>query len=506
MDLFVYLLIAFLLLILNAFFTLAEFTSVKARPSYIEVLAAKGNRRANAVMHIQTHLDEYLSVCQVGITLASVGIGFTGEPAFARILEPLVIKLGITGIASTITAHTIAIALAYILVSYLHIILGELVPKNIAIRKTEGIVLFISYPLVFFRYFFFPLIWLLNSTVNLLLRLIRFPLSPKPGVHSEDEIRVILDHSQSSGLLSFRQLLHIENVLDMGALTVRNAMKVRNKTHLLTTQMSREEVDKVISENRYSRYPLLGADPEKPLGYIHVKDLYFAERAGRPTNELASFKHQCMTAKEEDPLAHLLSEMQRKACHMTLVFNKTGQWSGIITLEDAIEEVIGTVEEEYPTEPPIRLSDLLASRNTFLDVEGDSIINVARNALLRVDQKELPLSRDAIMLSVIEREKLGSSYIGRGLAIPHARLGSLVKPMVIFARLQSSIPAPVSGEQINLMFLLLTPADTPRIHQTLLSHIAGIFESDFLEGRLESAASSTELYNTICTAEQVVLG
>jgi CBS domain containing-hemolysin-like protein/mannitol/fructose-specific phosphotransferase system IIA component len=506
MGIAIYLITAFLLLLLNAFFTLAEFTAIKARPSFMEVLAAKGNRRAKLVMHIQTHLDEFLSVCQVGITLASIGIGFVGEPAFAELVEPLLIKIGIAGIASKITSHTIAIIIAFILVSYLQIMLGELLPKSVAIRRTERVALLTAYPLMAFRYLFLPPIWLLNSTVNVILRLIRFPLVTGPGVHTQDEIRVILNHSQSSGMLSFRQLLHIENVLDMGVLTVKNAMRVRRHVRCLSENMNKEEIIKTICENRFSRYPLFGDDPDKPKGYVHIKDLFLAERAGKPTDDLGAFTRPCLPAHEEDALEHLLSEMQRKACHMALVFNKNGVWTGMITLEDAVEEVIGTIEEEYPTEPAVRLSDLLSSQNTFLDVEGDSILSVAKNALLRISPDALPLSREAIMLSVVEREKLANSYIGRGLAIPHARLKNLDRPMVIVARLKSPIPAPVMGEEINLVFLLLTPADLPRIHQILLSHIAGIFESEFLEGRLEAAVSPIELYNTICTAEQVVLG
>jgi mannitol/fructose-specific phosphotransferase system IIA component (Ntr-type) len=307
-------------------------------------------------------------------------------------------------------------------------------------------------------------------------------------------------------LLSFRQLLHIENVLDMGALTVRNAMRVRRNTRFLSTLMTREDVDRIVAENRFSRYPLLGSDPEKPLGFVHIKDLYLAEHSGKQTGDLAAFTHACLPTHEDDALENLLSEMQRKACHMALVYDKKDAWTGIITLEDALEEVIGTIEEEYPTETPIRLSDLLSPLHTLLDVDGDNILSVARNALARIDPKQLPLPREAIMLSVAERERLGSSYVGRGLAIPHARLKSLATPMVIVARLKHAIPAPAKGEEIDLMFLLLTPADTPRIHQILLSHIAGIFESDFLEGHLDAAVSPKELYNTICTAEQVVLG
>ncbi len=502
----IYFLLLVLLLFLNAFFVLAEFAVVKARPTQMEALAEKGNRRAKLVEHIQTHLDEYLSVCQVGITLASIGLGFVGEPAFAKLLEPPLRWAGVSAAGARITSHTLAIAFAYIIVSFLHIVIGELVPKSVAVRKTEGAALLTAYPMLVFRYVFLVPIWALNSTVNGVLRLVRLPPTIGRGTHSEDEIRIILDQSQESGTLSFRRLLHLENVLDMGTLTVRNAMRARRLVRSLSLSETRAEIDRIIADNRYSRYPLVGDDPNRPLGYVHVKDLFLAERAGKSADDLKSFVRPCLLFKEEDSLEQRLSEMQRKACHMALVFASDGTWSGIITLEDAIEEVIGTIEEEYPTEPPIRLGDLLTPERTLLGVEGNTIVSAARNALERVRVSELPVSKDAIMLSVAERERLGSSYVGRRLAIPHARLKRLAEPMVIVARLKAPIPAPVPGEDINLLFILLTPADTPRIHQILLSHIAGIFESDYLEDRLETASSPADLHNVIVTAEQVVLG
>jgi len=506
MVLAVYLLGAALLLLLNAFFVLAEFAVVKARPTQMEALADRGNRRARLVQRIQTRLDEYLSVCQVGITLASIGLGFVGEPAFASFLEPLARLVGLSSLGARITAHGLAIAVAYLVVSFLHIVIGELVPKSVAIRKTEGAALLTAYPMLIFRYVFIVPIWALNATVNGVLRVFRLPPTVGPGSHSEDELRIILDQSQSSGTLSFRRLLHLENVLDMATLTVRNAMKARRLVRCLSTSQSRPETDQIIADNRYSRYPLLADDPDRPIGYVHIKDLFLAERAGKPTDDLRSLARPCLLFREQDSLEQRLSEMQRKACHMALVFGSDGGWSGIITLEDAIEEVIGTVEEEYPTETPIRLSDLLTPERTLLDVEGDSILSAARNALDRIQTTGLPVTKEAIMLSVAERERLGSSYVGRRLAIPHARLKRLADPMVIVARLKTPIAAPVPGEDINLLFLLLTPADTPRIHQILLSHIAGIFESDYLEDRLETAATAAVLHNVIVTAEQVVLG
>jgi CBS domain containing-hemolysin-like protein/mannitol/fructose-specific phosphotransferase system IIA component len=501
-----YLALAFLLIFLNAFFVLAEFASVKVRPTQVEALVEAGNRRARTLEKIQAHVDEYLSVCQVGITLASIGLGFVGEPTFAALLLPIIRWVGITGVATTITAHSIAVAVAYLIVSFLHIVIGELVPKSVAIRRTEKAALFTALPLVIFRYIFIAPIWLLNGTVNAILRVFRLPPVKGHGAHSEEEIRIILDQSQSSGMLSFRRLLHIENVLDMGTLNVRNAMRARRLVRCLYLGKPRPENESVIAENRFSRYPCIGDDPDKPLGYVHIKDLYLAERAGKSVEDLRAFIRPCLHFREQDPLEQRLSEMQRKAAHMALVFAEDGRWTGIITLEDAIEEVIGTVEEEYPTEPPVRLSDLLTAEHTLLDVEGDSILSATRHALQRINVADLPVSRDAIMNSISERERLGSSYVGRRLAIPHARLARLIVPMVIVARLKAPIPAPVPGEDINLLFILLTPADTPRIHQILLSHIAGIFESDFLEDRLEDAASAADLHNVILTAEQVVLG
>ncbi len=501
----IYLFVALLLLLLNGFFVLAEFAIVKVRPTQIEALAAKGNLRASKVESIQARLDEFLSVCQVGITLASIGLGFVGEPAFASLLEPLVKVAGLDGLARSITANAIAIALAYLLVSFLHIVLGELLPKSVAIRRTEGAALKTALPLIAFRYIFSVPIWALNATVNLLLRLFHLPPVVPHGVHSEDEIKIILDQSQSSGMLSFRRLLNIENVLDMGALTVRNAMRPRRLVRALTLADPSGRNEQIISQYRYSRYPVVAEGNGKPLGFVHVKDLFLARSNGRESEDLKPFLRPCPAFREHDALEQRLSEMQRKGTHIALVLDDAETWTGIITLEDAIEELIGTIEEEYPTEPTVRLSDLLSQDHTLIDVEGDTILSATRSALLRIPAGDLPLPIEPIMLSVADRERLGSSYVGRRLAIPHARLNRLPRPMVIVARLRGPIPAPVHGEDINLLFILLTPADTPRIHQILLSHIAGIFDSDFLEGRLEGATTQAELHGVICTAEQVVL-
>jgi len=495
-----------LLLLMNAFFVLAEFSMVKARPTQVEALASQGDRRARRVARIQADLDTYLSVCQVGITFTSIGLGFFGEPAVARLLESRMAGAGFHGIGAAVGAHAIALAIAYALVSYLHVVLGELVPKSVANRKTVEIALFTALPMTVFRILFLPAIWILRGSVRLIVKAFRISAPDGPAVHSEDEIRIILDRSQAGGQLSFRQLLHIENILDMGSLTVRNAMRSRGHVKCLNLHAGPGENGRVIAENRFSRYPLLGTDPQKPLGYVHVKDLFLAAAAGLPTGDLAAFARPCMTAWEDDALEPVLSEMQRKACHMTLVHARDGGWSGILTLEDALEEAVGTIEEEYPQETAVRLADTLSPATVFLDVDGEDILSVTGNALRMVHRGDLPISPETIILSVAERERMASTYLGRGLAVPHARLSGLKRANVLVIRPRIPIPAPVAGETIRILFLLMTPDSTPRIHQILLSHIAGIFESESMDSRIEAASSPMELCQVIGTAEQMLLG
>jgi len=501
-----YLLLTLLLLLLNAFFVLAEFASVKARPTHMEALAAKGDLRAKMMQHIQTRLDKYLSVCQVGITLASIGLGFVGEPGFAKIIAFLLNKVGYGSGTADATVHGIAISLSYIIISYLHIVIGEQVPKIFAIRKVEQAALNTAFPLHFFYFVFYIPLWVLNWSVDAILFALRVPKAPKHERHSEDEIRIILDNSQEGGLMTFRRLLYIENVLDMGTLTVKNSMRPRDRMHFLRTCATQEENNKVITEFKQSRYPLIGDDPENPLGYIHVKDLLLATISGKPTSDLKPFARPCLKAKESDTIEQLLSEMQRRGNHVALIYDKKGVWIGFVTMEDLIEEVIGAVEEEFPLEVAVYLSDTLTSERVLLDVEGKSIIEAAEQALKMLNQKELPMPVETIMLSVVEREKLISSYVGRNIAIPHARLKSLARPVVVVGRLKHPFPSPVPNETVNIIFILLTPADTPRIHQVLLSHIAQMLDSEFLSDRLLNAKTSVELFEALKTAEQASRG
>ncbi len=502
MTITIYLLIAVLLLLLNGFFVLAEFAAVKVRPTRIEALAGRGDARAKVMQYIQSHLDQYLSVCQVGITFCSIGLGFVAEPSLVRLIQPLVHW---AGSASASTAHAIAFVIAYIIVSFLHIVIGELVPKSIAIRATEPAALRTAKPLRFFYYLFFAPLWVLNASSNAILRLLGLPFA-RHDDHSDEEVRIILGQTQSSGLLSFRRLLLMENVLDLGGLTVRDAMRPRAQVKLLRTTATRAENDAVITEARFSRYLLVGADAERPIGVVHVKDLYMAERRGQPVTDLATIARPFVTTRESTLIEGVLADMQRRAVHLAVVLGEHDRWTGFISMEDAIEEVIGTIEEEFPTEPPLHIADVLSPSQIVLDVDGDSIKSAVAAALTRVGAAGLPGDLAALTAAVLQRENLSSTYVGRGVAMPHARIADIAKPTLIVARVRESLAAPSGDDRIDLLFIILTPAGMPRIHQRLQALIAGILDSVYVEERLRAVTTPVELMEALETAEQATIG
>lgn len=504
MEIAVYLFIMIFLLFLNGFFVLAEFAAVKIRPTQIQMLTESGDKRAKAMRYIQTHLDEFLSICQVGITFASIGLGFVGEPAIAKLISPAIHYVGGEAVTEGLV-HAIALTISYIAVSFLHIVLGELIPKSVAIRSTEKSALLVAYPMIFFKYLFYAPIWLLNSTVTLIFKIIKYDMKSTDSHHSEDEIRVILEQSHSNSGMSFRRLLYMENILDMGMLTIKNAMQPIRKVQTLSTLMTQDEIEAVIKKYRYSRYPLVDGVSGEPLGTVHIKDLYFAEVADEEFDIRKAAK-SVMKVNEKEALENVLSVMQRKGIHMAFVYSED-KWIGVATLEDVIEEVIGTIEEEYPLEQPVYLSDYLSERKVLLDVEGDSIISAVRNGLRKIDEKELPLSAEELVIHIKDRERLGETYVGHGLAIPHARIEGLTKPLVVFIRLKKPLDAPTkkSGEKILYLFVLITPSNIQRMHQMFLSHIAGIFESDFLENKLDDNITPKEIYEAIRIAEETML-
>lgn len=499
----VFLLLALLLLLLNAFFVLAEFASVKVRPTRIQELMEDGDPRAVVLQKVQKHLDEYLSVCQVGITLASIGLGFVGEPSIARLVEPLIAW---TGTFQQKVAHGIAITVSYIAVSVLHIVLGEMVPKSVAIRKPDAFALFCARLLVVFRWVLYPPLVLLTRTTNGILRLIGMPLAVQEVHHTEDEVRIILEESQTKGMMSFRRLLLMENIFDLGGVRVKDAMRIRQSVKVLRTDLPWEENLKVIRETRFSRYPLIESDLDKPTGTIHVKDILYQAGPEFRSIDLKRLARPFVMALEDTPIENLLADLQRRRAHVSIVFDKDGRWTGFLTLEDIIEEIIGTVEDEFEIEPPLFVADALSPGRIVLGVKAGSIEEAIHVVFSRLPSTELPTSASAAERAVIERERTMVTYLGRGLAIPHARLETIDRPLLLFARSEEGIPVKGHEERAHLLFILLTPAANPRIQARMLARIGGLLTSEYVEARLLEAETPNAVLEAIRAADPVTLG
>jgi len=502
----VYLLIAVLLLLLNGFFVLAEFAAVKMRPSRVEELVDDGVSNAKSVKHIQAYLDEYLSVCQLGITFASIGLGFVAEPAVVRGVEPLIDWLGVfpkDSHATFLSAHGIAFTISYLMVSFLHILVGELVPKSIAIRLTERASLWTAKPMIFFHYLFYTPLQFLNLSAAIVLRVIGIRESGAHSVHSEDELRILLSQSQTEGIMSFRRLLFVENVFDLGELRVKDAMRLKSQVRCLSASVPWKENMETLRKFRFSRYPLIEENNSDPIGIIHIKDLMLLDH---DDPDLRSIRRAYLTVSENSLLESLLSEMQKKRIHVALVRNSDGAWTGFLTLEDVIEEIIGTIRDEFEDEAQVHLSDIIDERNVQLDVEANDTVEAVRLALQRVSQWTLPVSSEQVIKAIDERERAVETYLGNGLGMPHARMVGIQKPIVFFIRSAKGIPYRGNQERAYLLFVLLTPAGQPRVHQRLQSVIATIMdESEFIPDHLRNAETPGEIVEILRAGEQAAL-
>jgi CBS domain containing-hemolysin-like protein len=498
-----YILTALLLILLNAFFVLAEFSTVKMRPSRVEELCQQGNAKAAVVRNIQEHFDDYLSVCQVGITFASIGLGFVGEPAVARAIEPFLATLGES---AEKVAHTVAITVAYILVSFLHVTLGELVPKSASLRYTDAIALNAARPLRFFYVLFYLPRIAVNKAASFILSLMSIPLKVPREQHSEEELRIILGKSQTGGLMPFRRLLLMENIFDLGEMKVRDAMRARALVKGLWATAPWEQNFRIIRESRLSRLPLMKEISDKPIGIIHIKDLFYAGADWKTGVDLEKLARPFHRTSEDAPLENLLAELQRRRMHLAIVVDKSDRWTGLITMEDIIEEIVGTVEDEFESEPQIFLSDALSVGRVVLGVEAPSIEEAIRRAVSRIPQPELPFAAENIIRMMKDRTLMAVSFLGEGLCVSHARAEGLDRPVLIFARSDEGVVLKGVPEKAHLLFLLLTPARQPRVQARLLSRIGGLLESEYVEERLREATSPQAVLEAIRAGETAALG
>ena len=492
-----YLMVMVLLLLINAFFVLAEFAAVRVRGTQVQVLEEQNQRGGALLGHVHEHLDEYLSVCQLGITLASIGLGFVGEPALARLIEPLM--------GSAVGAHAVAVILSYVAVSFLHILLSELLPKSVAIRFPERSALLTAAPLIWSRRLLYLPLVVMNGSANLILRLLGLAALPRETAASEAEVRVILEESQQQGVMSFRRLLLLENVFDFGHVRVSDDMRPMDQVHALYADRPWNENRDTILKSRHTRYPLLEGDPPQPLGIVHLKDLLYHPVPWPNEVDLREIARMTHITKVETPLEQLLSDLLRLRAHMALVQNEAGRLVGVITIENILEQLVGSIEDEFERDAPLRLADTLRENRVFMNLQARTPIQAIEEILRRADPQDLPQSVAQVAAAVIARERSFSTYLGDGLGVPHARLDSLKAPCVFVARSTEGVifdPAKPQDKAL-ILFLLLTPTTAPRMQLHLLARIASLRESAYVWDRMLIVNTPAEMLEAIRTGEEL---
>lgn len=362
-----YVVLAFLFVLANGFFVAAEFAIVKVRSTQLAELAQAGSARAKMARRLTRNLDAYLSATQLGITLASLALGWIGEPAFAHLIEPLFVS---KGAAAEAYAHTIATAVAFTIISILHIVIGELAPKSVAIQKPVGTSLWVAHLLHAFYVVMYPAIAILNGTARAALRLVGIrPAHDLEMAHSPEELRMILASSEKAGILSEENREIIEGVFQFSKRTARQIMVPRTDVVVLSTLKPIEENLEIIRTTRHTRYPLCEGTLDQTIGLIHVKDLLLAQLRG-PGRTLQELKRDVLFVPENSTVDALLSQFIEHKTHMAVVLDEYGGASGIVSLENITEELFGQIQDEFDRERP----EIEPLGNGRYRVRGDYLI------------------------------------------------------------------------------------------------------------------------------------
>ncbi|MBL8473594.1 MAG: HlyC/CorC family transporter [Rhodocyclaceae bacterium] len=383
MENFLLLLLALLLVALNGFFVAAEFGLVKLRQTRVKSMAKSYGWLGRIVARVHGQLDAYLSACQLGITLASLGLGWIGEPAFAGLLEPLLARVGIV---SAETVHGIAFFVAFATISFLHIVAGELAPKSLALRMPERVAVWCAVPLYGFYWAMYPAIWLLNASALLVLRVFGLSgASAHDAQYSREELKLILRSSRPDHGFTADEWNAFTSMLDFNDLTVGDLMRPFKEAALLSAENSVDRNLDLIGEQRYSRYPYLDAKG-KVVGIIHLKDLFLAWTNDKPLTDLTPFLRPVEIVPAKLPAMELFRRLRRGAPHFAVVVNKLGRPVGFLTLDNLLGALVGEIRDEFrPTGRDwLRMDD-----GTLMGPASLPIFSLERALGVKIDEQEV---------------------------------------------------------------------------------------------------------------------
>ncbi|MBP1950157.1 hemolysin family protein [Virgibacillus litoralis] len=371
------LLLVAILIMMTAFFVATEFAIVKVRTTRIDHLIEEGNKNAVHARKLINNLDAYLSACQLGITVTALGIGWLGEPAVASLLQPILDEFEINAAVS----HGVSIAIAFFIITFLHVVVGELAPKTIAIQKAEAVTLSLARPLIFFYKIMYPFIWLLNGAARYLTKMIGFKsMNEQEVAHSEEELRLILSESYKSGEINQSEMRYVNNIFEFDERVAKEIMIPRTEMICFFKEDSFDENIKVIQEGQFTRYPVADGDKDHIVGLVNLKEI-FTGHINQSYDSIEKFVRPIIHVSEITPIKQVLVKMQKERIHMAIVIDEYGGTAGLVTVEDILEEIVGEIRDEFDVnEKPMieRISDdtaivagkvLLDEINTYFGTE-----------------------------------------------------------------------------------------------------------------------------------------
>ena len=337
------------LVILNGFFVAAEFAMVKVRSSRIETLVSEGNLKAKFAQRLTKNLDAYLSACQFGITLASLGLGWVGEPAVAKMITPILSVFGF----SEQTIETISFTIAFSVITSLHIILGELAPKSLAIQKAEQITMWTAPPLIGFYKIMYPFIWFMNGTANKFLKALGLEhATDSESAHTEQEIRILMEESHKQGFINQTELTLMDNIFDFAEKHAHEIMIPRTDMICLDIKKTNEENLEIALREEKTRYPVCDANKDDIIGFVHIKDLLAPIALGEAP-ALQDITREILAVPENMQISAVLKLMQKNKSQIAIAVDEYGGTAGLVTVKDILEEIVGEMQDEFDDERPL---------------------------------------------------------------------------------------------------------------------------------------------------------
>lgn len=396
-----FLVLALLLVALNGYFVAAEFSIVTLRKTRVRAIAKTTGMRGRILEKVHGQLDAYLSACQLGITLASLGLGWVGEPAFASLLEPV---FAFAGVTSEEVIHGVSFVVAFSVISFLHIVVGELAPKSLAIRLPEAVALWCALPLYVFYWSMYPAIWLLNASANTVLRMAGLAGADGHDTHySLDELKMILRTGTPGEKITHDDRAILAQSLDFSQLAVSDLMRPINEVSGLYASRSLEQNLETVRRNRFSRYPYFDEDGEEVLGVIHLKDLYFALQSGRPIADLTQFLRPVETISARTPAQDIFRRFRGGAPHFALIGEKGKRPVGFVTLDNLLGAMVGEIRDEF------RMNEndwLKQTDGTYIGKASLPIFSLERLLGIDIDNEQMGLD-DVESVGGLLMEKLG---------------------------------------------------------------------------------------------------